>query len=164
MNSKYVNKLVLTKIVNVRFFHFSPTLIIQQKAKPIRSSIIPIIQSSNSLTVHLSKQNQTIRQRIIHELKHYYQGFKLFHHETKTTFRLLRQKFNGQQLTRKERIQVNRTLNDLFRLVPFSVFIIVPFLEFTLPIFLKLFPNMLPSTFKQIEREVKLLFLLSEID
>ena len=37
----------------------------------------------------------------------------------------------------------------MFRLVPFSVFIIVPFMEFTLPIFLKLFPNMLPSTFNE---------------
>lgn len=36
----------------------------------------------------------------------------------------------------------------MFRLVPFAVFVIVPFLEFTLPIFLKLFPNMLPSTFE----------------
>ncbi|XP_050425558.1 mitochondrial proton/calcium exchanger protein-like [Adelges cooleyi] len=37
---------------------------------------------------------------------------------------------------------------DLFRLVPFSVFIVVPFLEFTLPIFIKLFPGMLPTTFQ----------------
>lgn len=44
---------------------------------------------------------------------------------------------------------------DLLRLIPFSVFIIVPFMEFTLPIFLKLFPNMLPSTFKQIQKQVK---------
>ena len=48
-----------------------------------------------------------------------------------------------------------RTAADLFRLVPFSVFVIVPFMEFTLPIFLKLFPNMLPSTFqeKNVEQE-----------
>jgi hypothetical protein len=32
--------------------------------------------------------------------------------------------------------------------VPFLVFVIVPFMEFTLPFFLKLFPNMLPSTFQ----------------
>jgi LETM1 and EF-hand domain-containing protein 1 len=40
--------------------------------------------------------------------------------------------------------------------VPFSVFIIVPFMEFTLPIFLKLFPNMLPSTFKEADKEVNI--------
>jgi hypothetical protein len=32
--------------------------------------------------------------------------------------------------------------------VPFSVFIIVPFMELLLPVALKLFPNMLPSTFE----------------
>ncbi|KAF7242083.1 LETM1 domain-containing protein LETM2, mitochondrial [Varanus komodoensis] len=41
-----------------------------------------------------------------------------------------------------------RTSADLFRLVPFLVFIIVPFMEFLLPVFLKLFPEMLPSTFE----------------
>lgn len=34
------------------------------------------------------------------------------------------------------------------RLVPFSVFLIVPFMELLLPVALKLFPNMLPSTFE----------------
>lgn len=51
-------------------------------------------------------------------------------------------------MTRRERRLLVRTVGDLFRLVPFSVFVIVPFLEFTLPIFLKIFPNMLPSTFE----------------
>ncbi|KAG9066543.1 hypothetical protein KI688_012451 [Linnemannia hyalina] len=41
-----------------------------------------------------------------------------------------------------------RTSGDLLRLIPFSVFIIVPFMEFLLPVALKLFPNMLPSTFQ----------------
>ena len=34
------------------------------------------------------------------------------------------------------------------RLIPFSVFVVVPFMEFLLPVALKLFPNMLPSTFE----------------
>jgi LETM1 and EF-hand domain-containing protein 1 len=34
------------------------------------------------------------------------------------------------------------------RLIPFSVFLIVPFMELLLPVALKLFPNMLPSTFE----------------
>ncbi|VVC95978.1 unnamed protein product [Leptidea sinapis] len=33
-------------------------------------------------------------------------------------------------------------------MVPFIVFILVPFLEFALPLFIKFFPNMLPSTFE----------------
>lgn len=44
--------------------------------------------------------------------------------------------------------QLVRTVSDLFRLVPFSVFIIVPFMELLLPLAIKLFPGMLPSTFQ----------------
>jgi LETM1 and EF-hand domain-containing protein 1, mitochondrial len=45
-------------------------------------------------------------------------------------------------------------------LVPFSVFVIVPFAELLLPVALKLFPNMLPSTFEgQKSREAKVVHL-----
>lgn len=37
------------------------------------------------------------------------------------------------------------------RLVPFSVFVLVPFAELLLPVALKLFPNMLPSTYEGIK-------------
>ena len=36
----------------------------------------------------------------------------------------------------------------MFRLVPFAIFLLVPFMELLLPVALKLFPNMLPSTFE----------------
>lgn len=36
----------------------------------------------------------------------------------------------------------------MFRLIPFSVFVIVPFMEFLLPIAIKVFPGLLPSTFQ----------------
>lgn len=44
--------------------------------------------------------------------------------------------------------QLQRTVQDLGRLVPFSVFVIIPFAELLLPVALKLFPNMLPSTYE----------------
>lgn len=51
-------------------------------------------------------------------------------------------------------VQLLRTCADLFRLVPFLVFIIIPFMEFLLPVFLKLFPEMLPSTFETESKKV----------
>ena len=36
----------------------------------------------------------------------------------------------------------------MLRLIPFSVFVVVPFMEILLPVAIKLFPNMLPSTFE----------------
>ena len=49
---------------------------------------------------------------------------------------------------RRERRQLTRTVADVFRLVPFAVFLLVPFMELLLPVALKLFPNMLPSTYE----------------
>ena len=47
------------------------------------------------------------------------------------------------------------------RLVPLSFFVIVPMMEFALPFALRLFPNLLPSTFEEKhhreEKRVKLL-------
>ena len=51
-----------------------------------------------------------------------------------------------------------RTSTDLFRLVPFAIFVIVPFMEFLLPFALKLFPNMLPSTFQVVVTQIVLFF------
>lgn len=49
---------------------------------------------------------------------------------------------------RRERKQLTRTTADVFRLVPMLVFVLVPFMELLLPVALRLFPNMLPSTFE----------------
>ena len=49
---------------------------------------------------------------------------------------------------RRERKQLTRTIADVFRLVPFIIFLVVPFMEVLLPVALKVFPNMLPSTFE----------------
>ncbi|XP_077378838.1 LETM1 domain-containing protein LETM2, mitochondrial [Festucalex cinctus] len=86
--------------------------------------------------------------RIVDELKHYYNGFRLLGIDTTVAGRMVWSLLHGQILTRRERRRLMRTCADLFRLVPFMVFIIVPFMEFLLPVFLKLFPDMLPSTFE----------------
>ncbi|KAK5857795.1 hypothetical protein PBY51_011015 [Eleginops maclovinus] len=91
---------------------------------------------------------RSVRQWIIDEVKHYYHGFRLLWIDTTIAGRMLWRVLNGHPLSRRERRQFLRTCADVFRLVPFLVFIIVPFMEFLLPVALKLFPNMLPSTFE----------------
>jgi hypothetical protein len=59
----------------------------------------------------------------------------------------------GKSLSRREKRLLVRTAADMFRLIPFSFFVIVPLAEFSLPFFLKLFPNMLPSTFASKDAE-----------
>uniref|UniRef100_A0A8C3RHX8 Leucine zipper and EF-hand containing transmembrane protein 2 n=1 Tax=Cyanoderma ruficeps TaxID=181631 RepID=A0A8C3RHX8_9PASS len=100
---------------------------------------------------------RSLRQKVVDELKHYYHGFHLLWTDTKVAARMVWRLLHGQVLTRRERRRLLRTCADLFRLVPFLVFVIVPFMEFLLPVFLKLFPQMLPSTFEtESKREEKL--------
>lgn len=91
---------------------------------------------------------KSLGQRVLDELKHYYHGFRLLWIDTKIAARMLWRILNGHTLTRRERRQFLRICADLFRLVPFLVFVVVPFMEFLLPVAVKLFPNMLPSTFE----------------
>ncbi|XP_054421983.1 LETM1 domain-containing protein LETM2, mitochondrial isoform X1 [Pteronotus mesoamericanus] len=94
------------------------------------------------------EEKRSFRQKIMDELKYYYNGFYLLWTDTKVAVRMIWRLLHGQVLTRRERRRLLRTCVDIFRLVPFMVFIIVPFMEFLLPVFLKLFPEMLPSTFE----------------
>ena len=93
------------------------------------------------------------KDEFVSTLQHYWLGTKLLWADVRISSRLLVKLASGKSLTRRERQQLTRTTADLFRLVPFAVFIIVPFMELLLPVFLKLFPNMLPSTFQDKMKE-----------
>ncbi|CAL8464272.1 g3807 [Coccomyxa elongata] len=82
------------------------------------------------------------------EAKHYWSGSKLLVAEVKIAMRLINKALHGHTLTRRERRQLTRTTADVFRMVPMLVFLAIPFMEFLLPVALRLFPNMLPSTFE----------------
>ncbi|KAL9234847.1 hypothetical protein vseg_009669 [Gypsophila vaccaria] len=93
------------------------------------------------------------KDHIVAGAQHYWLGTKLLWADVRICLRLLVKLANGKSLSRRERQQLTRTTADIFRLVPVAVFIIVPFMEFLLPVFLKLFPNMLPSTFQDKMKE-----------
>lgn len=98
----------------------------------------------------------TLGQRIKKEAAHYWDGTKLLATEVRISFRLALKMAAGYELSRREHRQLQRTVQDLGRLVPFSVFVIVPFAELLLPVALKLFPNLLPSTYEgQTSKEAK---------
>ncbi|KAF7163489.1 hypothetical protein CNMCM5623_008390 [Aspergillus felis] len=104
----------------------------------------------------------TIGQKIKKEVQHYWDGTKLLATEVSISSRLALKMAAGYELSRREYRQLQRTVKDLGRLIPFSMFIIIPFAELLLPIALKLFPNLLPSTYEgQKAREKKALNLSS---
>ncbi|XP_060712404.1 LETM1 domain-containing protein LETM2, mitochondrial isoform X3 [Hemiscyllium ocellatum] len=120
------------------------------KDSPDRNEHTPESETEESLSQKTEKVvvKPTWKQKIISELKHYYNGFRLLWIDTKVAVRILSRLFAGHRLTRRERRRLIRTCVDLFRLLPFMIFLIVPFMEFLLPVVLKLFPGMLPSTFE----------------
>ena len=95
-----------------------------------------------------AKKKLTLWKRIKHEAHHYWDGTKLLASEVRISSRLALKMAAGYELSRREHRQLHRTVQDIGRLVPFSVFVLVPFAELLLPVALKLFPNMLPSTYE----------------
>ncbi|KAI9720398.1 MAG: hypothetical protein M1812_002904 [Candelaria pacifica] len=94
------------------------------------------------------KKKLTIGQKIKKEVLHYWDGTKLLATEVRISTKLAVKMAAGYELSRRENRQLQRTVQDLGRLVPFSVFVIVPFAELLLPVALRLFPNLLPSTYE----------------
>ncbi|KAF2869304.1 LETM1-like protein-domain-containing protein [Massariosphaeria phaeospora] len=94
------------------------------------------------------KKKLTVWQKVKKEAAHYWDGTKLLVAEVRISTKLALKMAGGYELTRREHRQLQRTVQDLGRLVPFSVFLIVPFAELLLPVALKLFPNLLPSTYE----------------
>uniref|UniRef100_A0A8D0H589 LETM1 domain-containing protein LETM2, mitochondrial n=1 Tax=Sphenodon punctatus TaxID=8508 RepID=A0A8D0H589_SPHPU len=132
---------------------------LHDKPQPDQSTAAHIKAPSNQDTETVVSR-RTLRQRIVDEVKYYYNGFHLLWIDTKVAAKMVWRLLHGQVLTRRERRRLLRTCADLFRLVPFLVFIIVPFMEFLLPVFLKLFPEMLPSTFETESKKVCLFIQL----
>eukprot|EP00299_Pterocystis_sp_00344_P013938 c6882_g1_i1.p2 GENE.c6882_g1_i1~~c6882_g1_i1.p2 ORF type:complete len:415 (-),score=108.57 c6882_g1_i1:1755-2999(-) len=84
---------------------------------------------------------------------HYWMGSRLLVNNVKISSNLLVKSLYGVPLSRREDKLLRRTTSDLLRLIPFSAFVIIPFMEFLLPVALKLFPNMLPSTFEDAKKK-----------
>lgn len=105
-------------------------------------------EEKKSLTENKEPKKLTLGQKIKKEAQHYWDGTKLLATEVKISTRLALKMAAGYELTRRENRQLQRTTKDLGRLVPFSVFVIIPFAELLLPVALKLFPNLLPSTYE----------------
>eukprot|EP00898_Chlorokybus_atmophyticus_P007712 jgi/Chlat1/7942/Chrsp68S07378 len=87
------------------------------------------------------------------EAQHYWAGTKLLGWDIRIASELSFKASNelvlrGKQLTRREKRQLTRTVADVFRLVPMVVILVIPFMELALPFLLRLFPNMLPSTYQ----------------
>lgn len=84
-----------------------------------------------------------------HFIKWIATGCSLFKSNISTSVHLVKRVAHGYPLTVRQRKLLVRTSADCMKIVPFSFFIIVPFAELLLPIVLRFFPRMMPSTFHE---------------
>uniref|UniRef100_A0A1B6CH06 Mitochondrial proton/calcium exchanger protein n=1 Tax=Clastoptera arizonana TaxID=38151 RepID=A0A1B6CH06_9HEMI len=157
-----------SNILGIRNIHFTNGLYVPEPNKPsskveesvealkekakAKENVVPAVKSESVVPV-----KKSFKQKAIDVILHYYHGFRLLSIDIRISTGLVWRILNGKTLTRREYKLLIRTVGDMFRLVPFSVFIIVPFMELLLPLFIKFFPGMLPSTFQSAtEKEDKI--------
>jgi hypothetical protein len=159
-------KITESKVTDSKKKNMTPKGSATSRSKAL-STITSVTQTVVGGTVHFVKQPITTSRELWGMFKetcqHYYIGSKLLWAEIKLARSIVSRLVTGHSMTRRERMQLIRTTLDIFRVVPLTIFLVVPLLEFLLPVALKIFPNMLPSTFQdnlkkeeQMKKELKL--------
>lgn len=129
-------------------FSLAPRTLRYCSTTPVVSADLTHVPPPNPVhPIPISTKTHKIVEKIKEEYHRFVNGSKLLGQNTKTAALLVRGMINGQTLNRRERQLMITTVADLIRMVPFVVILIIPFAEFALPVLLKFFPNMLPSTF-----------------
>ncbi|XP_054005656.1 mitochondrial proton/calcium exchanger protein [Hylaeus anthracinus] len=153
--------------LQLRTIYITPTWKSQESSSKVEDTVKNIKEQkeqkdkTETSVVHSTQkalaEKPTLWQKVKGEIIHYYHGFRLLGLDMKISAKLVWRILQGKELSRREHRLLIKTTGDLFRLIPFSVFIIVPFMEFLLPLAIKLFPGLLPSTFQTAtEKEDKL--------
>lgn len=147
-NSESASKLLENRDLNKNVSDESSATSKLVVSDPLSSSEVTSKGKEGLKDVETQEKKLTLTQKIKKEAQHYWDGTKLLAAEIKISTKLALKMAAGYELSRREHKQLQRTVKDIARLVPFSVFILVPFAELLLPVALKIFPNMLPSTYE----------------
>ena len=118
-------------------------------ATPVKAAKPNMLVSFARSALHVVQNPKESYAALKEGVTHYWLGSKLLWKEIKMATDIVSRVLAGHGMTRRERQQLVRTSGDIFRVFPLAVFILVPFMELLLPFALKMFPNMLPSTFQE---------------
>lgn len=126
---------IFKSIPKIQNFSFS------KKKKPIISTPTPdphaiVAAESNQVVVYVKEMIHTIKIGS----KKSYSDFQLFRKTRKI-------RKTPESYTAYELHEIRRIKAEFIKLIPFSVFMIVPFAEFVLPFYILFFPNAYPSHF-----------------
>ncbi|CAD7931233.1 unnamed protein product [Amoebophrya sp. A25] len=113
------------------------------KLQNLRKGIVRVCKDPRVLSLWA----QDVKDAVKHFIEWNKQGFGLFWLNMKVTRKLLTRRMQGHTLSYRDRQLLVRTTGDVFKLIPFSFFLIIPFAEIALPPVLYFFPGLMPSTF-----------------
>ena len=103
-------------------------------------------------------------QHIMYELRKIKQGFRRMKYDIKFTIGWQKAAYESKytKVNVLEQQRVRQVKQYMLKFIPFSLFLIIPGMEFFLPPFLIVFPNSVPSQFMSDEARVKKFNLISE--
>ncbi|CAG5105196.1 Oidioi.mRNA.OKI2018_I69.chr1.g1913.t3.cds [Oikopleura dioica] len=90
---------------------------------------------------------------IVHGIKHLGSSLKLFWLNSKIGVKIAVRIMKGEQVSAIERNRMKRALADIFLMFPFSIFVIIPGAELLIPVYLKIFPSAMPSSFETLSQK-----------
>lgn len=104
--------------------------------------------TSSSTDSSVVQKKETLWEKVVGFLRHYYNGFKLFFLELRICLPLMYKylKSGRSSMKRREHIQLTKTLGDVFRIMPLIPMLIIPFAELLIPFYVKL--GLMPTTFQ----------------
>ena len=146
----------------IRFFHISPHH--YEKDKSVVEKAVEVMKdkkiseekktvAEEKVSMAVDKPKKSFMESIRKTAKYYKDGFVLFFKEIRISSAYIWKIIKGENLTRRELKQLVRTSADVFRMIPYLIMIVIPFFEFLIPVYVKLFPNALPSTFGRSEKK-----------
>lgn len=148
------DKGVVHSFIPVRHFHISfrqnekEKSVVEKAVEVMKDKQEKLVKEEKLTEKGVAKPKKSRLEKTKETIRYYIDGFLLFFKELRIACTYLwKSVVKGETLTRREQKQLSRTLADVFRMIPYLIFLIVPFFEVLIPIYLKFFPNALPSTF-----------------
>eukprot|EP00929_Paragymnodinium_shiwhaense_P011974 TRINITY_DN11845_c0_g1_i1.p1 TRINITY_DN11845_c0_g1~~TRINITY_DN11845_c0_g1_i1.p1 ORF type:complete len:618 (+),score=197.71 TRINITY_DN11845_c0_g1_i1:110-1963(+) len=117
-------------------------------AKTSGSTVAGTPSSSKAEKKKKGKKQQGLAAWLWDQALHLWHGCRLLAMNARIAYKLKNQVLAGNKLTRREQFLLETTTKDLLRLLPFSLFVIIPGAELLLPVALAIFPGLIPSTFE----------------
>ncbi|EFN72900.1 LETM1 and EF-hand domain-containing protein anon-60Da, mitochondrial [Camponotus floridanus] len=137
VSPKYINNVTYTHLY-VRTFYITPHWMGQESSSKVEETVKNIKEekelkdkmAENAAKISCEQPKKavakvTIWQKVKGEILHYYHGFRLLGLDMKISAKLIWRILHGKELSRREHRLLVKTTGDVFRLIPFSVFIIV---------------------------------------